>query len=118
MIFPEFTAGIFTNSADLIALCGQKMPLFISGMLIFGVQMGIQPTFMALGQAKISLFIASLRKLILLIPLAVILPRFFGTTGVYVSEPVSDIISAVTAAMLFFTHIKRILSKDTLDRIK
>lgn len=118
MIFPEFFAGLFTNSEELIALCGRKMPLFISGMLLFGVQMGIQPTFMALGQARISLFIATLRKIILLVPLAVILPVFFGTEGVYIAEPVSDFISATVAAILFLVNIKKILTEDALDQIK
>ena len=118
MIFPEFFAGMFTNSKELIALCGQKMPLFISGMLLFGAQMGIQPTFMALGQAKISLFIAALRKIMLLVPLALILPIFFGTNGVYTAEPISDFASATVAAILFFANIKKILTKDTLDKIQ
>ena len=90
----------------------------MAGMLIFGVQQAIQPTFMALGQAKISLFIAALRKIILLIPLALILPGFFGTDGVYFSEPISDIISAVTAVVLFLLNIKKILTNDALDKIK
>ncbi|MDD6260284.1 MAG: MATE family efflux transporter, partial [Clostridiales bacterium] len=95
-----------------------KMPLFISGMLLFGVQMGIQPTFMALGQAKISLFIAALRKIILLVPLALILPVFWGTEGVYLAEPISDFTSAAVAMLLFFVNIKKILTKDTLDKIR
>lgn len=118
MLFPEFFVGMFTNSAELIALCGKKMPLFISGMLLFGVQMGIQPTFMALGQAKISLFIAALRKIILLVPLALILPVFWGTEGVYLAEPISDFTSAAVAMLLFFVNIKKILTKDTLDKIR
>lgn len=118
MVFPGFFAGMFTNSDELIALCGQKMPLFMSGMLLFGVQMGIQPTFMALGQAKTSLFIAALRKIILLVPLAAILPRFFGTQGVYIAEPISDFTSAGVAMILFFTKIKKILTEDTLSKIR
>lgn len=118
MIFPEFYASFFTTDTALIKLVGQKMPVFMAGMLIFGIQQAIQPTFMALGQAKISLFIATLRKIILLIPLALILPKFFGTNGVYFSEPISDIISAVTAILLFLLNIKKILTNDALDKIK
>ena len=64
MIFPEFYAMMFTNEGDLVALTGKVMPVFMAGMLIFGLQNGIQPTFLGLGQAKISLFIALLRKVI------------------------------------------------------
>ena len=82
-----------------------------------GLQNGIQPTFLALGQAKISLFIAVLRKIILLIPLAIILPRFFGVMGVYYAEPISDVISAATATTLFLLNIKKILSVEALEKI-
>lgn len=118
MIFPEFYAALFTNEVELIALVGQVMPVFMAGMLVFGLQNGIQPTFLALGQAKISLFIAVLRKIILLIPLAIILPYFMGVMGVYYAEPISDILSAVTAAVLFMLNIKKILSRESLEKIQ
>ena len=118
MLFPEFYAGFFTNEAALVELVGKVMPIFMAGMLVFGLQNGIQPAFLALGQAKISLFIAVLRKIILLIPLAIILPRFFGVMGVYYAEPVSDIISATMATALFLLNIRKILSKETLAKIR
>lgn len=117
MLFPALYAGMFTNDGELIALVGQVMPIFMCGMLIFGLQNGIQPTFLALGQAKISLFIALLRKVILLVPLALILPNFFGVMGIYFAEPIADIISAVTASVLFLCNIKKILSREVLERV-
>ena len=118
MIFPEFYAGFFTNETQLIALVGRVMPVFMAGMLVFGLQNGIQPTFLALGQAKISLFIAVLRKIILLIPLAIILPHFVGVMGVYYAEPISDVLSATTASILFLLNIRKILSVEALQKIK
>lgn len=117
MMFPRFYAGFFANEAELVSLTGQVIPIFMAGMLVFGLQNGIQPTFLALGQAKLSLFIAVLRKIILLIPLALILPHFMGVMGVYVAEPVSDVISATTATVLFLVNIKKILSEEALGRI-
>lgn len=118
MLFPEFYAGLFTEETALVELVGKVMPVFMAGMLVFGLQNGIQPTFLALGQAKVSLFIAVLRKIILLIPLAIILPHFFGVMGVYYAEPVSDVISAATATTLFLLNIKKILSTETLAKIQ
>ncbi|MCM1144535.1 MAG: MATE family efflux transporter [Blautia sp.] len=118
VVFPEWYAAFFTDDVELIALVGRTMPVFMSGMMIFGLQNGIQPTFLALGQAKISLFIAVFRKIILLIPLAIVFPRFFGVMGVYYSEPVSDILSAVTATILFLCNIKKMLSTEALAKIK
>ena len=117
MIFPGFFAGMFTNDENLVALVQQVMPLFVCGMLVFGLQQGIQPTFLALGQAKISLFSAIFRKVILLIPLALILPLKFGVMGIYYAEPISDVTSATVATILFLANIKKIVSKETLQKI-
>ena len=117
MSFPGFFAGMFTNDVQLIALVEKMMPIFMCGMLIFGLQQGIQPTFLALGQAKLSLFIAIFRKVILLVPLALVLPLKFGVMGIYYAEPVSDVLSAVTATVLFLLNIKKIVSKETLQKM-
>lgn len=117
MLCPALYAGMFTGDAELISLVGRVMPIFMAGMLIFGLQNGIQPTFLALGQAKISLFIALLRKVILLVPLAIILPKFLGVMGIYYAEPIADITSAVTACILFLCNINQILSRESLERI-
>ena len=118
IIFPGFFAGMFTNDATLIALVEKMMPIFMCGMLVFGLQQGIQPTFLALGQAKFSFFIAIFRKVVLLVPLALILPLRFGVMGIYYAEPVSDVLSATMATTLFLMNIKKIVSKDTLQKIK
>lgn len=118
MLFPEFYAGLFTGEAQLVELVGQVMPVFMAGMLVFGLQNGIQPSFLAMGQAKISLFIAVLRKIILLIPLAIILPRFMGVMGVYYAEPISDVLSATTATTLFMINSKKILTEEAWAKIR
>ena len=118
MLFPAAFARIFTTDENLIGLIASKMPLFMCGMLLFGVQMAIQPVFLALGQAKISLIIAMLRKVILLTPLAIIFPVYTGADGVFFAEPVSDFISAITAVILFKLNIGKILSKEKVLQIK
>lgn len=67
--------------------------------------------FVALGQAKISIFIALLRKVILLIPLALLLPHFMGVTGVYAAEAVSDATAAICCTLLFIWKFPKILGK-------
>ena len=76
--------------------------------------MAVQQTFVALGQAKQSLFIACLRKIILLIPLILILPMLVEDKvfGVFLAEPVADLISVIVAASLFAGSIHKILSKE------
>ena len=116
--FPGVFAGIFTSDGELLALVEKVLPIFMAGVWMFGIQMGCQTIFMGLGQAIISLSLALLRKVILLIPLALILPKFFGVMGIYYSEPISDIISASTAGIIFLCVRKKIVSRDALEKVK
>lgn len=109
--FPGAFASMFSSDMQLIEIVKQTMPIYMFGMLVFGIQIGCQTVFMGLGQAKISLFLALLRKVILLVPLAIILPKFFGVIGIYYAEPIADIISAATAGTLFLLNINKILKK-------
>ncbi len=110
MVFPSMFAKMFTNNAELVTLVSRVLPIFLRGMLVFGIQMSCQTTFLALGQAKVSLFIALLRKVILLIPLALLLPKITGDVMfIYYAEPISDVTSAVTCGILFIFLFRRIL---------
>lgn len=106
---PGMFARIFTKDAALIALTEKVMPIYFLGITVFGIQMACQGMFLSLGQAKVSLFIALLRKIILLVPLALILPNFFGVMGIYYAEPIADIISVTATAMIFLFTYKKIL---------
>ena len=117
--FPRIFAGFFTNNQQLIDLVSRVMPIFLAGMWIFGLQSGCQCTFIGLGQAKISLFIALLRKVFLLIPLAIILPIVTGgnVMGIFYAEPIADTISATVCVILFAINQKRILSDAALEKL-
>ena len=117
-LFPAVFAGLFTDNPDLITLTAKVLPVFCAGMWIFGIQTGCQNTFIGLGQAKISLFFALLRKVFLLIPLALILPRLgLGVWGVYLSEPIADVLSATCIGIAFLRTYPKILSKEALNRV-
>lgn len=117
-LFPAVFAGLFTDNPDLITLTAKVLPVFCAGMWIFGIQTGCQNTFIGLGQAKISLFFALLRKVLLLIPLALILPRLgLGVWGVYLSEPIADVLSATCIGIAFLRTYPKILSKEALNRV-
>ncbi len=109
MVFPKFFGSFFTDDPTLLNLTQLYLPIFISGMLIFGIQRACQSTFVALGAAKISLFIALLRKVILLIPLAILLPKFYGVGGIYYSEAIADFIAPIVCVILFIIIFKKIL---------
>lgn len=111
VLFPNFYVKMFTESEELMKLTSKMMPIFTLGMCIFGIQQSIQGTFLAMGQAKFSIFIALLRKVILLVPLAIILPRFLGVKGIYYAEPMADITSVVVASITFALNFKSILKQ-------
>lgn len=110
VFFPRVFAHVFTQEEALIELVGKTMPIFFAGLWAFGLQMSCQTMFMGLGQAKTSLFLALLRKIILLVPLAILLPRITGSVmGIYVAEPIADIGASLTAFTMFMVQRKKLL---------
>mgnify|MGYP002609456492 CR=1 FL=1 len=111
---PTTFIRIFSNSEEIIATAGWTLRVYMAVFCMFSIQMSVQQTFTALGKAKASLFIACLRKIILLIPLIFILPHFFDNKvfAVFLAEPVSDTIS-ITASIITF----RIVFKKAMQSI-
>lgn len=114
-LLPEFFVGMFTNDLNLIEYSTWSLRIYMAGIFSLGFQLCCQQSFMALGQAKISLFLACLRKIILLIPLIFILPIFFENKvfGVFVAEPISDVIAAIVTTCAFMIQFKKILNKES-----
>ena len=112
MILPQVFILIFTDQAELIAFTKWAIRIYMAVSVIFGVQISCQQTFIALGNAKTSVFLALLRKVILLIPLIYILPAFMEDKlmAVFLAEPVADVIAVTTTSILFYRTYR------TLDR--
>ena len=113
MLFPQLFAGMFTPDPVLIEYTVWALRIYMAVSLIFGVQIACQQTFVAIGNAKTSLFLACLRKLILLIPLIYILPEIFAdqAMAVYLAEPVADFIAVSVTALLFAKQFKQALNR-------
>ena len=108
-LMPQVFAGIFTPDPELQAYAAWALRIYMAATGIFGVQIACQQTFIALGNAKASLFLAVLRKIILLIPLIYILPHFFTNKvfGVFLAEPVADVLAVCTTACMFAIQFKK-----------
>ena len=117
-IFPRFFISIFNDNPELVETTAWAIRIYGCAMIFFGIQMAVQQTFIAIGKAKASLFIACLRKVILLVPLIYILPNFFADKvfAVFLAEPVSDAISIITSAITFIIvfgkEMKRLEAKE------
>lgn len=115
MLFPQMFAGIFSNDAVLVEYTAWALRIYGAGILVLGMQISCQQSFMALGQAKTSLLLACLRKMILLIPLIFILPIFFEDKvfAVFLAEPISDIVASLVTATVFFKSFNKILDRGS-----
>ena len=96
---PSQIASIFNQDPQVLEMAPRIMRIFFMGMSLFGIQLATQTIFMALGQSLLALLMALLRKVILLIPLAYILPLFMGIDGLFFAEMIADF----TAAIVTFT---------------
>ena len=114
MLTPQLFAGIFTSDKVLVNYTAWALRIYMAGIFAMGFQVSCQQSFMALGQAKVSLILACLRKLILLIPLIFILPLIFQDKvfAVFLAEPVSDIIAAIVTTIVFMFKFNNILSEN------
>lgn len=128
IIKPEFFIGMFaTEDNPIMGYAKVSLTIYMFSVFLMGAQFACQQVFVALGQAKVSLFLALLRKIILLIPLIYILPIVIPdnvlTTiqqsilpmslenkvfAVFLAEPISDFIAAFTTITLFIITTKKL----------
>lgn len=112
-LIPGAFASIFSNDAALIAFTTWAIGIHPAGCIATGAQICCQQSFMALGQAKVSLLMACLRKLVLLIPLIFLLPQLLPDKvfAVLLAEPISDVIAGSVTGYMFFSRFNRTLER-------
>ena len=107
---PSFFPSLFSSDETLIAYASWAIRIYLGMVFVMGAQMACQQTFVAIGEAKISLFLALFRKIIVLIPLIYLLPNFFADKvfAVFLAEPVADTTAAITTTTLFFWRFRKL----------
>ena len=113
LLFPKTFAGIFCADATLLDFTAKALRIYMAGMLIFGIQIACQMTFVSIGNALCSIIVAVVRKFVLLLPLIYIVPRFVAdkTMAVYLAEPIADIIDVTFTAVLFAVQFHKAIKK-------
>lgn len=111
MLFPKIFILIFNDKPELVELTAWAIRIFFGATGLMGIQLACQQTLLAVGEAKTSIFLALLRKIVLLIPLALILPRFWGATGIFVAEPIADFLAIVTTSIVFAIQFRKVLAR-------
>lgn len=114
VFIPDILVSVFTSDIALQGYAAPALRIYMATSLVFGIQVSCQQTFLALGNAKTSLFLAALRKLILLIPLIFILPQFMDPQdiAVFTAEPVADLLAVTATSILFFRFFKKTIYKS------
>ena len=113
MLFPDIFAGIFTPDVSLIDFTAKALRIYCGVLCIFGVQIACQMTFVSTGNAPCSIIVAIVRKFILLLPLIYVIPNIVKdkTMGVYLAEPVADVIAVTFTAILFAVQFRKSMKK-------
>lgn len=109
MLFPALFVGIFTSDTALVAFASPALRIYCGGVCLFGIQVACQMTFTSLGKALDSIIVAVARKFVLLLPLIYLMPHLIAdkTTGVYMAEPVADVIAMTFTSILFFIRFRK-----------
>ncbi len=117
MLAPQVFVGMFTGDAELTEMTVWAMRIFLAGVFAFGFQGAFQNSFLALGQAKVSLLLALLRKIVLLIPLIFVMPLVCEKKlcGVFIAEPIADITAALVTTISFLTWARRNLNRPKVE---
>lgn len=111
MLVPSLFVSIFTNDPALASISVWALRIYMTGVLLMGLQVSCQQAFIAFGNSKVSAFLAVFRKIIVLIPLIYILPQFLDDQvfAVFLAEPIADTIAVATTVTLFIINFKKLL---------
>ncbi len=113
MMFPQLLVALFASTEEFKTYSMWALRIYLACGFVMGVQNSCQQTFIAIGEAKISLFLALLRKIILLIPLIYILPVFISDKvfAVFLAEPIADFLAATTTFICFRIQFRKVVAK-------
>mgnify|MGYP000618300949 CR=1 FL=1 len=112
-LIPKVFVGIFTSDADLVNFTAPMLKIYLGGLFLFGIQIACQMTFTSLGKAVNSIIVAVVRKFVLLIPLIYLIPHLVSNPviGVYMAEPIADIIAVLFTSVLFSFQFKKTITE-------
>lgn len=114
LIIPKQLMGIFTEDAQTIAYGAEALKTYFFGFVFMAFMFTGQSTFTALGYSKHAIFFSLLRKAIIVVPLVIILPRIgFGVMGVFLSEPISNVIGGLASFITMYVTVYRKLKSKT-----
>ena len=110
--FPRFWFGVFSDDLQMMNIGIEALKIYFFGFVFMAFQFAGQSTFQALGDAKHAIFFSLLRKAIIVTPLTIILPMMgFGVNGVFLAEPISNVIGGLASYITMRLTIYKTLEK-------
>lgn len=106
-LFPTLIVNMFTTDDELVKAAVFGLHIVFAVFPIVGFQMVATNFFLSIGMSKKAIFLSLTRQLLFLIPCLIILPRFFGTLGVWISMPVADTIATVVTAIVLVNQFRK-----------
>ncbi len=107
-LMPGVIVSFFTDSPELLEVSRNGLRIMSAAFFIVGLQVVITQFFQSIGKSQISIFLSLSRQLLFLIPCLLILPRYYGTNGVWWSIPIADAVAFIVAVIAIVRHIHRI----------
>ena len=111
LIFPEQLLRLFTADENLVRLGIRSMHIYFFGFVFMSLQFAGQSTFTALGKAKQAVFFSLLRKAFIVFPLTLLLPKWFAVDGVFLAEPISNLVGGSASYLTMRLTVYRKLQK-------
>ncbi len=117
MLVPGLFVAIFTSDPQLTEITIWALRIYMAGVLLMGIQISCQQTFIAFGNSKKSAFLAVFRKILVLIPLIYILPMLISDQvfAVFLAEPIADTIAVLTTSTMFYFEMKNKMKEMQLN---
>lgn len=117
--YSEGLIKIFSNNPELISKGVKSVHIYFLGFIMMAFQFSGQSVFVGLGQSKFAIFFTLLRKVIVVVPLTLLLPRIsqFGVNGVFMAEPISDFVGGTACYLTMLYFIRKLLKKKDRNKI-
>ena len=119
MVFPEPVIHLFNSDPQLIKEGASSLNVYFFGYFMMAFQQAGQSTFVALGKSKQAVFFSLLRKVVIVVPLTILLPRMFGlgVVGVFLAEPISNFVGGAACYVTMLFTVYRPLKGASEDRV-
>ena len=116
LLFPEFFVRLFNDEPEMVTASVGAIHIYFFGLFLMALQSAGQSVFVALGKARRAVFFSIFRKIIIVTPLTLLLPRLIGLNGIFAAEPVSNLIGGAACYLTMLITVLPELKTPQTER--